>query len=148
MSTSEIDHKYRTLATIWFILLLSQFMFLGVVFAIKGEVFQPDLSQPLLGSEPVIVAMFAVLAVTNFFLSFVFRKRSIDQAVAEQKISYVQTGLVIGCALCESISILGVVLAVVFSYPYFYAWFVLGVVGIFLHFPRRKDLLAAAYQQR
>ncbi len=142
--TSEIDHKYRTMVTIWFILLLSQFMFFGVVIAIKGEVFVIDESQPMLGSNPPIVIAFAFLAVTNLVLSFFLKRRLLDQAVVEQKPTLIQTGLVIACALCESISIIGVVLAVAFSYQYFYLWIALGIFGIFLHFPRRQQLIDAS----
>ncbi len=76
------------------------------------------------------------------------RKKSLEQAVAEQNVRHVQIGLIIGCALCESISLIGMVLIIVFAYPFFYLWFALGIFGVFLHFPRRQQLLDASYKSQ
>jgi F0F1-type ATP synthase membrane subunit c/vacuolar-type H+-ATPase subunit K len=132
---------------IWFALLSSQALFLVVVFFSKPEVFRFDFSRPVLGANPPIVLAFVALAIANFVLSFVMKKRSFEQAVEKQEISYVQTGLVLACAFCESISLLGLVLAFAFAYQYFFLWFALGIGGIILHFPRRDDLIAASYKK-
>jgi ABC-type Na+ efflux pump permease subunit len=144
-STSDIDMKFRTMMIIWLVLFLSQLMFLGVLVTIRGDLFQNIRDGQLLGDNAPIVLVFALLALTNLILSFVIRARSNEQAIADQKPAYVQTGLIIACAFCESISILGFLLAVAFSYPYFYFWFALGIIGIVLHFPRRKHLLDASF---
>lgn len=141
------EQAYRTLAIIWFALLASQFMFLVVVFFSKPEVYKFDFNKPLLGENAMIVVLFAVLAIANFVLSFVMKKRAFEQAIAEQKIAYVQTGLILACAFCEAISLLGLVLAFAFSYQYFVAWFALGILGIILHFPRRDAVIAANYKK-
>lgn len=141
--TSELDHKYRTLAIVWLILLMSQMVFIGVAFSVKGGMVSGGEGSEPTDTEPAIIAAFALLAVINFVLSFVMRRRAMQQAIAEKNVAHVQTGLVLGCALCESISIIGVVLAIAFAYPYFYLWIALGMLGIFLHFPRRKDLYDA-----
>lgn len=143
--TADIDAKYRTMMILWFVLLLTQAMFIGMLFSVKRELFSIDTSQPALGEQPLIIAAFAVLAVINLVLSFVMRNRAIEQAIAERKPAYVQTGVILGCAFCESISLLGLLLAFVFSYPYFFVWFAVGIIGIFLHFPRRQHLLDAAF---
>lgn len=142
--TSEIDHKYRTLAIVWLILLMSQLVFIGVAFSAKGGMVSSNDGAEPATTEPAIVAAFALLAIVNFVLSFAMRRRAMEQAIEEKNIAHVQTGLVIGCALCESISIIGVLLAIAFAYPYFYLWIALGMFGIFLHFPRRKELHDAA----
>lgn len=141
------EQAYRTLAIIWFALLASQFMFLVVVFFSKPEVYKFDFNKPLLGENAMVVILFAVLAIANFVLSFVMKKRAFEQAIAEQKIAYVQTGLILACAFCEAISLLGLVLAFAFSYQYFVAWFALGILGIILHFPRRDAVIAASYKK-
>ncbi len=116
-------------------------------FFAKPEVFKFDFTKPVLGENAVFVSVFAALALANFGLSFVMKKRSYEQAIAEQKIVFVQTGLIIACALCEAISLLGVVLAFAFSYQYFFLWFALGILGIILHFPRRENVFAANYKK-
>lgn len=143
--TDEIDAKFRTMMILWFVLLFTQVILLGTLFSVKREVFSFDPAAPLLGEQPLITLIFAMLAATNFVLSFFMRKRSVEQAIAEKKPAYVQTGVIISCAFCESISLLGLVLAFAFSYQYFFVWFAVGIIGIFLHFPRRKELLDAAF---
>ncbi len=145
--SKNIEQSYKLLIMIWFALLFSQVMFLAVVFFAKPEVFRFDFNKPLLGENSAIVLAFAALAITNFGLSFVMKKRSYEQASAEQKIAYVQTGLILACAFCEAISLLGIILAFAFSYQYFFLWLALGILGILLHFPRRDDVIAAGYKK-
>jgi F0F1-type ATP synthase membrane subunit c/vacuolar-type H+-ATPase subunit K len=142
-SKPDIDQLYRTLAIIWLVLLFSQFALFGVAWSIGRAAAEANLEHGFLSSMPLIIIGAAVLALTNLVISIVIRRRSIEQSVAEQNVKYVQTGLIIGCALCESISLIGMVLLLAFAYPYFYYWFALGIIGIFLHFPRRKDLINA-----
>ena len=141
------EPAYRTILIIWIALLASQFMFLVVTFFAKPEVFRFDFNKPLFGENAVLVIAFAFLAITNFALSFIMKKRSFEQAVEKQQIAYVQTGLILACAFCEAISLLGMVLAFAFSYQYFFAWFALGILGFLLHFPRRDDVIAASYKK-
>lgn len=143
---SDVKVKYETLVIIWGALLTSQLLFLVLVYMIKPELFTFDLSQPFFGKHPVVVVLFAVAAVAVFILSFVLRNQHMRRAVVDQDASCVQTGLVLGCALSEISSFLGVVLAFVFDYYYFFFWIALGIVGVLCHFPRRNNLLAAGYK--
>ena len=140
---SDIDQAYRTMIIIWLILLFSQVVFLGVVFSLGGGGQSAEAAESVLGANPEIVLGAAILAVTNIAFALFVRRRAIEQAIADQNINHLRTGLVVGCALCESVSIMGLVLAVVFSYPYFIGWFAAGIIGIFLQFPRRASLIAA-----
>ncbi|MBS1797231.1 MAG: hypothetical protein JSS81_25620 [Acidobacteria bacterium] len=148
MSDSKIAKNYQTLLILWFALLASQVMFLVIIFMAKPGLYRLDLAKPPLGENPAITGVFALLALVNLVLSFVMKKRSYEQAVAEQKIAYVQTGLILACAFCEAISLLGMILAFAFSYQFFFVWIALGIVGIGLHFPRRDDVLAASCKKQ
>jgi F0F1-type ATP synthase membrane subunit c/vacuolar-type H+-ATPase subunit K len=143
----DIDHTYRTMAIVWFVLLMSQFALYGLAWTLRGNAAPPNPDQGFLGDYPPVILGAVLLAVSNLTASFFMRRRCNEQAVAEQNIKYVQTGLVVACAFCESISIIGMVLAVAFSYPYFSLWFALGILGIFLHFPRRQPLLDSSFQK-
>jgi hypothetical protein len=147
MPNLNVEQSYKTLLIIWLALLVSQVMFLVVIFFAKPEIFKFDFNKPLFGENAVLVIAFAFLAITNFALSFIMKKRSFEQAVEKQQIAYVQTGLILACAFCEAISLLGMVLAFAFSYQYFFAWFALGILGFLLHFPRRDDVIAASYKK-
>jgi len=143
----NVEGQYRMLTIIWLALLFSQAMLLVVIFFAKPEVFRFDLSKPLLGENAMMVVIFAVLAISNLAMSFVFSRKYLNQAVTEQKTELVQTAMIIGCALCEAISLFGVVMAFAFSYQYFFLWFALGILGTILHFPKRDNLIAASYKR-
>ena|SRR5687768_4584873 len=144
---SNIKVKYETLVIIWGALLVSQLVFLLLIYIIKPELFAFDFSRSLLGDRPITVVLFAAAALTVFILSFVLRNQHIRRSVIDQDAGCVQTGLVLGCALCELSSVLGVVLALAFDYSYFFLWIALGIVGILLNFPRRDMLRAAGYRE-
>lgn len=143
---TDIDHAYRTMLIVWLILLFSQVMFLGVVFSVKGSEFPAADGQSIWGGNPEIVMGAALIAIANLAFALFMRRRAIEQAIADQEFRHLRAGLVVGCALCESISIMGLVLALVFSYRYFIIWFAVGILGIFFQFPRRAHLVAAASQ--
>jgi F0F1-type ATP synthase membrane subunit c/vacuolar-type H+-ATPase subunit K len=147
MQTSNAEQSYKTMMIIWLALLASQVMLLVVVFLAKPEIFKIDLSKPLFGGNAVIIIAFAALALVNLAISFVMKKRCFEQAAEKQEVGLVQTGVIIACAFCEAISLLGMVLAFAFSYQYFFLWFGLGILGFLLHFPRRADVLAASYKK-
>ena len=144
----SVEPAYRTLTIVWFALLVSQAMLLLVIYFAKPEVFRFDFSKPLLGENSVIILIFAMLAISNLVISFVLSRKNLNQAVAAQSIGLVQTAMIIGCALCESISLFGVVLAFAYSYQFFFLWFALGILGTILHFPRRDNLIAATYKMK
>ena len=138
-----IQVKYQTLVAIWAALLISQFLFLAVIYFAKPELFTIDPSQPILGDEPLIIVLFAAMGVVVILLSFVLRNQHMRRAVEDKDAGCVQTGLVLGCALSEFSSLLGVILALAFDYQYFFAWIILGLLGILFHFPRKGNLEAA-----
>ena len=144
---TDIDQKYRTLAILWLILLFSQLLFVVVIYSAKSELFTVQSGQPLLGEDPPIVIGAAFLALLTLrSLSAWERKGS--NGSEEQKPEYVQTALIRGSAFCEAISIIGLILAIAFGYQYFYLWLIVGFIGIFLHFPRRKHLYDASIHSR
>jgi F0F1-type ATP synthase membrane subunit c/vacuolar-type H+-ATPase subunit K len=139
--------KYQTLLILWAALLFSQIIFIVMLFFVKPNLFRFDFSQnPLEPSGPMILG-FAVAALTCVGFSFAFKRRLYERAVEAQDPAQVQSGLIIALALCEASSLFGLVLAFAFDYPYFFLWFILGIVGMLLHFPKQTDLLAAGYRQ-
>jgi len=112
----NVEQQYRMLAIIWFALLVSQLMFLVVLFFAKREIYRFDFSKPPLGENPMMTIIFAALGLSMFLMSFVLRKKFLGQAINEQKTELVQTALVVGCALCEAVTLFGLVLAFAFNY--------------------------------
>ncbi len=143
---ARVNVKYGTLVGVWGALLASQAVFLLIVYAARPELFDFDLSEPLLGKHQIITVIFAIAAVVVFVLSFLLRNQHIRRSVVDQDAGCVQTALVLGGALSEISSVLGLVLAFVFDYQYFFLWIALGLIGVLSHFPRRGNLLAAGYK--
>lgn len=139
--------QYQTLVIIWAAILMSQVMFLLVVFLTKGALFEFRFDQPITGQSGAMILGFAVAALTCVGFSFAFKRRFFERAVEEQNPALVQSGTIIALALCEASSIIGLCLAFAFDYQYFFAWFILGIAGILFHFPRQNDLLAAGYKR-
>ena len=144
---SNVEGQYKTLSVIWLALLVSQLMFLVVLFFAKREIYNQDFSKPLLGENPLITIIFLALALSTVLMSFVLRKKFLSQAIIEQKPALVQTAMIVGCALCEAATLFGLVLAFAFNYQYFFLWFALGILGVILHFPYRENLIAASYKR-
>lgn len=138
-----IQVEYKTLVIIWAALLMSQALFLVVVYLARPQLFAADMPADPFGGQPLLILIFAAAALLVVFLSFVLRKQHMKRAMLDKDASCVQTGLLLGCALSEFSSLLGLILALAFEYPYFYAWIALGTLGILLHFPRRHNLEAA-----
>ncbi len=138
---------YKNLAVIWLALFMSQFSFLLVLYFAEPSVFEFDFSKPVLDQNAIIIAIFAVVGALNFALSFVLKKKFLDQAIDEQNVSLVQTAVIVGCALCESVSLFGMMLAFVAEYQYFFVWFFIGIVGMLFHFPKRDNVNAANFKK-
>lgn len=140
----KIAGQYQTMIVLWAALLMSQFMFILVIFLTRPQLFTLDFSQHFFGNSMAQILGFALAAITVVILSFAFRKKFNERAVAEQSPALMQQGLIIACVLCEASSLFGLALAFAFDYQYFFLWFVLGITGILLHFPKRDGLLAAS----
>jgi|SRR6476661_6196693 len=145
-SKEPVKVEYQTLVVIWGSLLISQLMFAAIIFFVKPQLFHVDTTLPVMSEKPLIVLVFAIAAIVVFSLSFILRNQYIRRAVDDHDAGCVQTGLALGCALSEMVSILGLILALVFNYHYFYFWIALGLTGILLHFPRKGNLDAAMFQ--
>ena len=143
----NVEQSYKTLVIIWAALLMSQIMFLVIIFIVKPEVFKFDFSQPISGKNTILIAALVLLAILNFAISFLLKKKFLDQAIAQQSMGGVQTAMIICCALCESISLFGFLLVFIEGYQYFFLWFALAILGFILHFPRRENLIAASYKK-
>lgn len=143
----NIENQYKTLVVLWAALLMSQLLFLVLIYFIKPEVFRFDFAKPFLGENPTIVILFAFLGISTFLMSFVLKKKQLDAAVEKQNPAYVQTALIVACALCEATTLFGLLLVFLFAYQYFFLWFALAALGMILHFPRREHLINASYKR-
>jgi hypothetical protein len=139
--------QHQTMIVLWAALLISQFLFAAMIFIIKPALFAFKPSASPLGDTSPIVILFALAAITAVGVSFFLRRKNVEKGIALQKVEFVQTGLILGCALCEASTLLGLLLAFAFNYRYFFLWIALGILGTILHFPRRHDIEAANFKR-
>jgi hypothetical protein len=143
---TDLNKAHQTLVIVWAALLFSQVLFLLMIYLVKREVFVFDFSQPIGGGDPILVMALAGVSVVSFFLSISFRRKFVREAIGKQEVKLVQTGMIIGCALGESITLFGLLLVFIENYSYFYFFFALGILAILLSYPRRGDVMAAGFR--
>ena len=144
----NIGEAHKTMTIIWFAMLMSQFMFLVVIFFAKPEVYRFDSAKLFGGEGFILLPVLGILGIILFGMSFVFRRNYTNQGINTQNIGILQTGMILGCAFSEAITLFGVVIAFVTGSPLFLLWFALGILGIVLSFPKRDNLIAATYKPR
>ena len=142
---TPITVKYQNLIVIWFALLMSQAVFVVAAWFIKPGLARFDTSTPFLTDKPAIVLAFSASAIIFFGLGLILGRQHNARALRDRDATCMQTGLMLGCALSEIPSILGLILALAFDYPFYYLWILLGAFGVLLHFPRKGNLDAANY---
>jgi NADH:ubiquinone oxidoreductase subunit 2 (subunit N) len=138
----DLDTRYRTLLTLWFALLLSiGSFFVFTLFAVNETGSEP-------GRAPNTVLVVALTAVGTFLVvvSFAVKRKLLERSVEKQDLGLVQTALVVACAMCEASVIIGVLERLMLGTREYYLLFLVGAIGMLLHFPRRDHLLAASYK--
>lgn len=145
MENPEIRQNYLKMLMVWSTLMSSQVLFFAIVTFNKPGLFPPDLSAPLLrsGNEAAVIASLAFLAICNVAISVFIKVSGTRKALSERNPSSLQTALVIGCAMCETTSVFGMILAFGFEYQFFFVWFIAGVLGILYHFPSKANVRLA-----
>jgi drug/metabolite transporter (DMT)-like permease len=136
----QLEARYRTMVILWAALLLS----VGLYFALSVFVAKPDSED-----TPSRTLTFVLTAVGVFLVivSFAVKQKFLAQAEQNQAPSLVQTGLIIALAFCEGAALLGLLDFFATGNRYYFVTFIVALVGMLLHFPRRDQLAAASYRQ-
>jgi len=137
---TQLEARYRTMLILWAALLVS----VGLYFALSVFVAKPDSEDP--PSRTLTFALTAI-GVLLVMVSFAVKQKFLTQAEQNQAPSLVQTGLIIALAFCEAAALLGLLDFFTTGNRYYFVTFVVALVGMLLHFPRRNQLAAASYRQ-
>ncbi len=140
------EAAFKTMMTIWAALVVSQVFFPVIVFFAKPELFRFDQKRPLFGDVAVEIGTIGVLSLVNLIVSFTLRRRFTGQAIETGRIDLLQTAMIVGCAMCELVSLFTLLVAFVFNFQYFFALSALGILGTLLHFPRRSDVQPVSFK--
>lgn len=142
MENPEVRQNFLKMMLVWSTLLSSQILFFAIVVFNQPGIFPPDLSQSPLreGNEMILIVAFLFFALMNIGISVLIKVFGTKKALDERNINPLMTAMVVGCALCETTSVFGMILAFGFNYPYFFVWFILGVLGILYHLPKKEHV--------
>jgi uncharacterized membrane protein len=139
---NDLDKRYRTLVVLWFGMLMS----IATLFVFTLFIGPPFSGGPTSGPNKILLFVFAAVGMFLVVLSFAVKGKLLARSVDQQDASLVQTALVISLAMCEVSALLGVVERLVVGNREYYLLFLLAVIGLVLHFPRREALVAATWK--
>ena len=131
---ARVEARHRVILIVWFSLMMSISIFLVMTTMIPSNTAEPNttLSFALIG-----VAFTVVIA------SILIKQRYVQRAIEKRDAAMLQTGYIIGFALCESAALWGLVDHFVTGSSYYYLSFALGLLGMLLHFPKKDHVRAA-----
>ena len=139
-SANQNDPQTRimTMRIIWMAQLVSVCLFYGItLFAGRPDNVEPNQTLSL------VLICVAVLAIA---VSFLIKSRLLSKAVAQQDLGMVQQAYVVAWAATEVAALLGLLDFFTTADPYYYALFIIGALGMLLHFPRREPVVNAAFR--
>lgn len=131
---ARVEARHRTLLFLWFGILMSMSLFLGLTLYVPSNNPEPNttLSFALIGAAFMVV-----------ILSVLIKLRIVQRAIDKRDGAMLQTGYVVSFALCEAAALLGVIDHFVTGSSYYYFSFALGLLGMLVHFPKKDHVRAA-----
>jgi EamA domain-containing membrane protein RarD len=137
----QLSARHRVMVILWVSMLAS----VGLYFVLSKFMTPPDGD----GSQSRMVT-FALTAMGVFLAitSFAIKHKFMAQAEATQSPALVQTGMITGLALCDAAALLGFLDYLTTGNRYYFVLFLIAVVGILFHFPRRDQIALASYRQQ
>lgn len=120
---------------IWMIVLASQFILLLMTYLVIPDIISGN------GTENQVVSyVLGGIAAIALLASFIIRVVLVSMAKKQHTFWLVLLAAFLGITLCEAITLFGLMSAFVTRFPYFYIFFIVGIVGTVLHFPSRSML--------
>jgi drug/metabolite transporter (DMT)-like permease len=129
----RVEARHRTILVVWFALLMSMIIFVVL------PVFIPSNT-----SESTATLGYALLALacSVVFASVFIKQRLVQRAIEKRDEAMLQTAYILSFALCESAAILGLVDHIATGSKYYFLAFLIGLLGMVLHFPKKDHVRA------
>lgn len=142
-AAATLDERLRVMRIVWAALLLAVGFYALVAYFVDPPT---DVERRANGEAATawLLPLLVILGAALVLVSIVVKRAYARRAEAERRPELLQTGLIVGAALCDAAALFGFVGLFVTGDRYAYVLFVVGAVGILLHFPARDRLLAAA----
>jgi hypothetical protein len=131
---ARVEARHRTLLFLWFGILMSMSLFLGLTLFVPSSTAEPKttLSFAFMGAAFMVV-----------ILSVLIKLRVVQRAIEKRDAAMLQPGYVAAFALCEAAALWGVIDHFVTGSSYYYFSFALGLLGMLVHFPKKDHVRAA-----
>jgi F0F1-type ATP synthase membrane subunit c/vacuolar-type H+-ATPase subunit K len=147
MNQSEADAGFaarlRTLRILWGAYLITVCLFVLVNYLARPSA---DVLAKGGRDNPPLLYGLAVAGLSMVIMSFVVKGGFYRKAAEQRQSAHLQTGFILAMVLCETAVLFGLVGLFITWNRFAYLLFVLGALGMILHFPRREQLLAAYYK--
>lgn len=137
----DLNKRYQTLLILWFALLMSVVMYFVFV-----QIAAPPIANAETSPNSTLIIGITALGALFVLVSFVVKRKLLEQSVEKQDPGLVQKGMIVALALCEVAALLGLLERFVFGNREYYLLFIVAALGDFFHFPRRSQLEAASYK--
>jgi hypothetical protein len=133
-----IDMRYRTMLILWIAIVVTIPLYLFLI-----------LSSPV-PADPEKRTLMWILNCASLVpvgISFFVKDKLLARAFETRNLMLVQQAYVVAVAICESAVLLGVLNYFLTGLSFYFLAMIIGGIGILLHFPQKKHLLAASGQQ-
>ena len=137
----DLNKRYQTLLILWFALLMSVVMYFVFV-----QIAAPPIANAETPSNSPLIIGVTALGAVFVLVSFVVKRKLLEQSVEKQDPGLVQKAMIVALALCEVAALLGLLERFVFGNREYYLLFIVAALGDLFHFPRRSQLEAASYK--
>ena len=102
---------------------------------------------PAESSNNVVAWTLAGVGLAIAFLSVLVKQMLLAKAVEKQQLQIVQQAYTVAFALSEAAGLFGVLMYFITSTPYYFVMFIVSVIFMVVHFPRRRHLLEASFKR-
>ena len=132
---ANIDAVYRTMVKVWIVMLVATILFFSMTVIIGQYA-----SRTTGLDSPFFVYLTVGLGLFYFSLSFTYSRRYRKKAIEQRSLRLALVALLLTLGMCEVTSLFGVVLFFATRSRYYFLLFVLGVLGLVLHVPKKAHL--------
>jgi hypothetical protein len=87
-----------------------------------------------------------VIGVSMTLVSILIKTKFLARAIEQQRVDVLQQGYILAWAVSEGAALLGLLDFFATGNRFYYAGLVIGAIGQLVNFPRRQDILAAAFK--
>jgi hypothetical protein len=134
---AKVAARYRVFLILWIAILFS----VGILFALASFIPSSGTANQTLSFALLGIGLATVTG------SFLFKQQTLKRAIEKQEIQALMSAYIVSFALCESAALFALVDHFTTGSGYYRFGFVLAVVGMLLHFPKKDHLRAVAYKQ-